>query len=128
TIIQDCNDFSGFWGNREMLAFSNTSTQGDVSGAKSSPYGMGGSMARFSVVQERLYTVSDQDLTVFNIQNMVEPVYSRKVNIGQQIETLYPFKNNLFIGSASGMYIYDISNTDNPKLAGQFGHVQSCDP
>jgi len=127
TIIQDCNDFSGFWGRGDILAFSNASSA-ESQGNAGSPYGMGGSMARFSVVQERLYTVSDQDLTVFNIQNMVEPVYSRKVNIGQQIETLYPFKNNLFIGSASGMFIYDISNADNPKLAGQFGHVQSCDP
>lgn len=127
TIIQECNNFSGFWGDRNMLAFSNTSSSESKGGA-GSPYGMGGSMARFSVVHERLYTVSDQDLTVFNIQNMVEPAYNGKVNIGQRIETLYPFKNNLFIGSASGMFIYDISNADNPKLTGQFGHVQSCDP
>jgi len=132
TIVQDCDNVSGIWGSRELLAFSNTPSSNtlfsNMSGAGASPYGMGGSMARFSVVHERLYTVSDQDLTVFNIQNTVEPVYSGKVNIGQRIETLYPFKNNLFVGSASGMFIYDISQADNPKLTGQFGHVQSCDP
>ena len=126
TIIQDCGNEIGIWGNRELLAFSSDAGGSNMKG--SSPYGMGGSMARFSVVQDRLYTVSDQDLTVFNIQNAIDPLYAGKVNVGWGIETIYPFKNNLFIGSNSGMFIYDISNADQPKLTGKFGHVQSCDP
>ena len=48
--------------------------------------------------------------------------------MGWNIETIYPFMGNLFIGSQSGMYIYSISNPDNPVQTGQFNHVRSCDP
>ena len=44
------------------------------------------------------------------------------------IETIYPFKNNLFIGSTTGMYIFNINNPDNPQQTGEFNHVRSCDP
>lgn len=128
TITEDCDNNFGTWGNRDMMLFSNSGSSESFGTKATSPFGMGGSMARFSVVQDRLYTVSDQDLTVFNIQNAIDPLYASKVNVGWGIETIYPFKNNLFIGSNSGMFIYDISNADQPKLTGKFGHVQSCDP
>ncbi|MGZ8511045.1 MAG: hypothetical protein ACXWWA_11730, partial [Chitinophagaceae bacterium] len=44
------------------------------------------------------------------------------------IETIYPFKNRLFIGSQTGMFIYNVSNADAPVAAGQFNHVSTCDP
>jgi hypothetical protein len=65
---------------------------------------------------------------VFNISNPAQPSFSKKNNIGWNIETLFPFKNNLFIGSNVGMFIYNISSPDNPVKTGQFSHVLSCDP
>jgi hypothetical protein len=102
----------------------------DVRGqsAASSPYGVGGSMARFAIVNERLYTVGTSELEVFNISNTTEPVYTNKKTLSGNIETIYPFRNKLFIGSQTGMFIYDINNPDDPKEAGQFSHVTSCDP
>jgi hypothetical protein len=44
------------------------------------------------------------------------------------IETIYPFKNKLFIGSQSGMFIYSLNNPDKPVEEGQFNHVRACDP
>ncbi len=93
----------------------------------SSPVGIGGSMARFTIVNNRLYTVGTTDLNVFSIA-AVNPVHEAKKNVGFNIETIYPFKNKLFIGSANGMFIYDISVPSNPALQSQFSHVRSCDP
>ncbi len=93
-----------------------------------SPFGMGGSMARFSIVNTNLYTVSDADLSVYSIAAPEKPVFSNKVNLGWGIETIYPFKDKLFIGSTSAMYIYDITNPDKPSKAGQFNHFRACDP
>jgi hypothetical protein len=93
-----------------------------------SPVGTGGSMARFTVVNERLYTVGESDLNVFNISNPVRPALVTTKNIGWNIETIYPFLNKLFIGSSTGMFVYNISNPDQPAQAGQFNHVSSCDP
>ena len=93
-----------------------------------SPYGVGGSMARFTVTKERLYTVGYADLDVFNIANEAEPIHVNRKNMGWNIETIYPFKDKLFIGSQSGMFIYNINNPDDPQQMGSFDHVRSCDP
>jgi hypothetical protein len=96
--------------------------------SSSSPYGAGGSMARFALINNTLYTVGSSDLNVFNISNLPDPTYITNRNIGWNIETIYPFQNKLFIGSTTGMFIYDVSNPSNPKQEGQFSHFTSCDP
>jgi hypothetical protein len=92
------------------------------------PYGIGGSMARFTIASDRLYTVGYSDLDVFNITTAADPVNTARKNMGWNIETIYPFMGKLFIGSQSGMFVYSISNPDNPVQTGQFSHVRSCDP
>jgi hypothetical protein len=92
------------------------------------PGGMGGSMARFTTVGERLYTVGNYELKTFDIGNAAEPHFVAESQVGFGIETIFPFKDKLFIGSTSGMFIYAISNPDQPQLLSQFSHVQSCDP
>lgn len=44
------------------------------------------------------------------------------------IETIFPYKQQLFIGSQSGMFIYNTTDPDNPTKLGQFVHSRSCDP
>lgn len=129
TVTESCNARSA-WPVFATDVFMSYSADGGggKSSASVSPYGVGGSMARFALVADRLYTVSNSDLNVFNIANAAQPSFSKKVNVGAGIETLYPFKSSLFIGSTTGMFIYNISNPDNPVKTGQFGHVQSCDP
>lgn len=98
------------------------------SSASVSPYGVGGSMARFTIVNQRLYTVGTSELSVFNISNTENPFFVSHKNVGISIETIYPFADKLFIGSQTGMFIYDISLADIPMQVGQFSHVMSCDP
>ena len=91
--------------------------------------GQGGSMARFTLINDYLYTVSNSELFTYNIANPANPKYVNKTLVNNwTIETIYPFKNKLFIGSNQGMYIYDVSTPGNPVQQGQFIHVRSCDP
>ena len=91
--------------------------------------GIAGSTARFGLQQNRMYTVSHDDLKVFNITKADAPAYVNKVDLVQgNIETIFPYKNNLLIGAQGGMFIYNASNPDQPSLLGQFTHVRSCDP
>ncbi|HEX5653540.1 MAG TPA: hypothetical protein VFX58_10725 [Chitinophagaceae bacterium] len=111
-----------------VFSLANASGSGGPRSVASSPIGQGGSMARFAIMNERLYTVSTSHLDVFNISTPTDPVKTNNVGIGWDIETIYPFNNKLFIGSMSGMFIYDVSNPDAPVQAGQFSHVRTCDP
>lgn len=132
TVYERCNSISKIYFGREVyfnaaLVDNNSSGNGQVK--SSSPAGTGGSMARFTLLNNRLYTVSNQDLNIFNITTPQSPVYVKKIAVSNwNIETLFPFENKLFIGSSNGMFIYSVSSADNPKLEGQFAHVRSCDP
>lgn len=90
--------------------------------------GTGGSMARFTLSADHLYTVTPSHLTAYNVSNAGNPVQQKKTNIGFGVETIFPYKNNLFIGTEFGMQIMDITNPENPTFLSQYSHIRSCDP
>jgi hypothetical protein len=90
--------------------------------------GISGSMARFTLLNNYLYTVTDNALKVFNVSAPADPAFTNTVNIGWGIETIYPFGSNLFIGSTTGMFIYGTSNPALPNRVGSFTHARACDP
>jgi len=93
--------------------------------------GQGGSLARFAIAGNYLYTVDKEKLRVFNISNAADPVLKATVNIGFEIETIYPFKDKLFIGSTSVVHIFSIENPEQPqKLSTAISPtvIRRCDP
>jgi hypothetical protein len=114
--------------NADVMLQSGTAGGSSASSASVSPYGTGGSMSRFTLANERLYTVNRNSLNIFNVTTEQDPVHTGTTSIGFNIETIYPFKNQLLIGSQAGMYVYNVSVPDHPVQMGKFGHVESCDP
>ena len=91
--------------------------------------GQGGSMARFTLVNDYLYTVSWSDLNAFDLSTPQQPAFAGKTSLNNWgIETIFPFKDKLFIGSTTGMFIYSVTNPAKPEKLGTFSHVRSCDP
>jgi hypothetical protein len=90
--------------------------------------GTGGSMARFTIIDKYLYVLSGADIQLIDIEDPADPAIWSKVSLDWDIETIFPYKDKIFVGSSSGMYILDNSNPSDPVLKGTFGHVRSCDP
>ncbi len=90
--------------------------------------GQGGSLARFTIVKNHLYTIDHQDLSVFDITNANKPIFIRKVNIGFNIEALFPYQDKLFIASNNAMYIYNITDPTRPFQESRVQHFTGCDP
>ena len=90
--------------------------------------GVGGSMARFAITGNTLYIVTRQSLDVYDITQPAQPVKATKTDLGVGIETIFPYKNNLFVGANDGMYIFDNAQPQSPRLLTKFSHVMSCDP
>ncbi len=90
--------------------------------------GQGGSMARFTIANKHLYAVDQTMLHLFDVQNASKPAYVKDIKIGPGIETIFPFKNNLFIGSNTGMVIYDITTASAPVELSRYTHIRACDP
>jgi len=90
--------------------------------------GIGGSTARFTMNQGMLYTVSTSNLSAFRLEDSGVTRMMSTQNVGWDIETIYPFEGLLFIGSMTGMFIYNLSNPDKPSLESTFQHWRACDP
>lgn len=93
-----------------------------------SDQGTAGSLARFAITGNYLYTVEYEQLKIFDISNEQTPVFIDQINPGFDIETIFPVGNYLFLGSRWGVYIYDITNPVSPNLLSQYTHIYSCDP
>ena len=92
--------------------------------------GQGGSMARFTIVGDCLYTVDHTTLKVVDITNPAHPgaMPFKDVELGFDIETIFCYDDMLFIGSRSAMHIYDISRPHYPSELSVTRHFTSCDP
>jgi hypothetical protein len=93
--------------------------------------GTGGSTARFTIVGNYLYTVDKQNLNVFNIANAADPILRTVIPVGFEIETIFPFKTRLFIGSTTQIHIFNIDNPEQPvKLSTAISPtvMRRCDP
>lgn len=102
-----------------------------VSAAANGGTGTGGSMARYTIVGNYLYTVDKQDLKVFDISTPSNTNLVNTVPVGFEIETIFPFKNRLFIGSTSVIHIFNIDNPSTPvKLSEAVAPntMRRCDP
>ena len=98
------------------------------SDAPSPGAGIGGSTARFTISGNTLYTVSNTALQAYDISTSSDPKKGNKTTLGFGVETIFPYRNNLFIGTKTGMYIYDITQPGAPKQVSFYSHVLSCDP
>ncbi|MBC7851439.1 MAG: hypothetical protein H7Y31_16975 [Chitinophagaceae bacterium] len=97
-------------------------------GKAASVPGMGGSMARFAIVNDYMYAVNRSALETISLTDPTDPKRIETGQIGWNIETIYPFKDKLFIGSTQGMFIYEIDNPAKPVRAGSVSHMRACDP
>lgn len=127
TIMEDCNPDSRVY--MAVPGVYDLASMAMNRGSASMPVGTGGSLARFALIDNYLYTVGESDLSVFNVSNSQQPVFSNKLLVDWHVETIYPFENKLFIGSNNGMFMYNVSSTpENPSKIGEFTHARSCDP
>lgn len=85
-------------------------------------------MARFRLAGSYLYGVDESRLKVVDLQNAVAPQWVNTVDIGWGIETIFPHEDKLFIGSNSGMFIYNNANPTEPTFMYEFQHARACDP
>jgi hypothetical protein len=89
---------------------------------------VGSSMAVFAIVNDFLYTVDQSRLNTFSIKDLLHPKIENSQEVNWNVETIFPFKDKLFVGSMTGMFMYSIQDPAKPSLLGQFNHARVCDP
>jgi hypothetical protein len=96
----------------------------------SSDSGVGGSLARFAIVGNKMYVVTNDALKTFDITNpkQLQVVDTVKLGFNADIETIFAFDKNLFIGSRSALHIYKIDANGVPRFGSVATHSWGCDP
>lgn len=110
--------------------FFNTSTTLNTAAApaSASSTGKAGSMARFAILNQTLYTVDEESLRLFDLQNPAVPTVGKRVQLISGIETIFPSDHYLFLGTQRGMYIFDVATPSAPVQVSFYQHLVSCDP
>lgn len=113
-----------FFDRTNAVNYVNTAPKANNNGSA----GKGGSMARFTLYGNYLYTVGASQMEIFNVANPTNPQKEQPVYLGAGIETIFPYQNKLFIGSNAGMFIYSLANPAQPTHLGGYSHLRACDP
>lgn len=112
-----------WWGGPDNRLF-NTASPTSAPGAT----GKGGSLARFAILGQTLYTVDEQSLRTFSLGNPTQPTPGTRIQLQFGVETIYPKDHYLFLGTQRGMYIFDAATPQTPRQVAYYQHVVSCDP
>ena len=128
SIVADCNRNNQLFFNDIGVAVPTAQLNNNALFSGGSPVGIAGSMARFALVNDYLYTVGNAEMKSINISAPQDPVVVNTTTLSWGVETIYPFKDKLFIGSNAGMFIYNITNAASPVQTGTFSHARVCDP
>lgn len=99
-----------------------------LNSGSSSGTGTAGSKSKFTIVDNHLYIIENEQMNIFDITDPNNVYSTSKITMPFDIETIYPYKNYLYIGGMNGMYIYDNSTPTQPTKIADFIHVRSCDP
>ncbi len=119
-------DILGFYRTAYLSMSSANSYSGST--AQSAGAGTGGSMARFTLYDNYLYTVDQKKLQLFDISSQTSPSFVKNIELGWGVETIFPYEDKLFVGTTTGMHIFDNSTPSEPRHVSAFAHIRACDP
>jgi hypothetical protein len=127
-VITNPYPYPIYWYKGGVSFLEDSNSGGASSGVSGSGVGIGGSMARFGLKGNVLYIVDSNILKVFDISDKTSPVKVNDIYSGWNIETLFLTEKNMFMGTTTGMVVYDITNGSSPVWKAFFNHARSCDP
>mgnify|MGYP001180904487 CR=1 FL=1 len=91
--------------------------------------GTGGSMARFMLNEEYLYVIAvPTRLKTVDITTASEMAVIDSVDMPRNMETLFRLEENLFVGTTTGMLIFDLVDPKKPAYVSAYDHIRACDP
>ncbi|MDD4992279.1 MAG: hypothetical protein PHR83_08610 [Paludibacter sp.] len=124
---EEVSHYTGGWWNGwtkgDILYTSPTSTA-----TVESSTGINGSMSRFTIYNDHLYSVTNNYMNIFDLSTAKPTKAAGDMYMGWNIETIFSYKDNMFMGTPTGMLIYSVKDPLKPVYASSVQHVFGCDP
>ena len=115
---------SSWWGggtDKELAMDTNSPTS-------NSSTGLNGSMSRFGLYQDYLYTVVNNYMSIFSLSGETPEKAIENEYIGRNVETIFSYEDKMFMGTPSGLLIYSVEDPLKPTYCSEIWHVYGCDP
>jgi hypothetical protein len=94
----------------------------------SSGTGQGGSLARFTIIGDYLYTLESNALQWFKIESDGKLTQGGEQELSEGKETIFPLGDLLFLGATDGLSIFKIEAAGEPVFQSEIEHFVGCDP
>jgi hypothetical protein len=120
---EDIDHYSGGWLWWGMESDALTTTNGG-----GSTVGVSGSMSRFALYKDNLYTVIENYMSIFDLTGDEPAKAVDNIYIGWNVETLFSYEDNMFMGTPTGMLIYSVEDPLKPVFQSSVIHIFGCDP
>ena len=114
------------WGNKDDVDIMYDGTLENTAGSGSNS--LNGSMSRFSIYQTYLYVVINNQMQVFDLSKPDPERVAENLPIGFNVETIFSYKDHMFMGTPTGMLIYSVEDPINPVYKSSITHAFGCDP
>jgi len=118
--------YTGGWGNGGVLFDGGTALNAGSGGNTGT--GINGSMSRFSIYNDHLYSVINNYLNIFDLSSTIPTKSGDNFYIGRNVETIFSYEDNMFMGTPTGMLIYSVKDPVKPVFQSSLTHVYGCDP
>ena len=89
-----------------------------------------GTVNRITHAKDHVYVIGNTSMNIIDDSGSAFEKVSGNQTFWapNDMETIFPYEDKLFIGSRSSMTIYDISNPEQPSEDYIFDHATACDP
>ena len=99
-----------------------------ISGQNKRGFGVNGSMSRFALYDNYLYSVINNYMSIIDLSGSEPVKAAEKIYIGWDVETIFSYEDNMFMGTPRGMIIYSVANPLAPTPVSVIFHTYGCDP
>lgn len=114
-----------YYKNEQMYNDAMPNSSGGSSGGLT---GVNGSMSRFGLYKDYLYVVLNNQMSIFNLTGDKPEKAVENMSIGSNVETIFNYKDCMFMGTPTGMLIYSVADPLKPEFQSFMSHVYGCDP
>ena len=111
-----------WWGGRYDVAYANAEK------SSSQSTGVNGSMSRFTMYKDYLYAIINYQMCIFDLKSEQTPKKVIENFWVGNVETIFSYKDYMFLGMPTGMAIYSVENPTEPAYCSTVWHVYGCDP
>ncbi len=122
---EDVTRYTGGWWRGGGVFYEDMALNSAAGGSNT---GINGSMSRFTIYNDRLYSVINNQMNIFDLTGESPKKAAEKTYIGFNVETIFSYKDNMFMGTPTGLLIYSVSDPLKPAYQSCISHAYACDP